>query len=221
MTQSTRQFVRYGLVGILSNAIGYLLYLALTASGIPPKAAMSALFALAIALTFALNKNWSFAHRGSIGHSVWRYLTVYGTGFLLNLLGLAVFVDSLGWPHAVVQGGAIVVVAIYLFLAQKYWVFADRTVRNRTNVDPVQHSPYTLAPHASRPLREPSPPSCPLAGQHTSPGHRNFCLAATASSATSHRLSDLHTGLRTIIIERCSISTTETHDVGTRHSSSD
>jgi putative flippase GtrA len=154
MTRSTRQFVRYGLVGILSNAIGYLLYLALTACGISPKTAMSALFALAIAVTFSLNRNWSFAHRGSIGHTAWRYLSVYGTGFLLNLLGLAVFVDGLGWPHAMVQAGAIVAVAIYLFLAQKYWVFADRTARNGARVDQTQGSIHTIAPPSPRPLLE-------------------------------------------------------------------
>jgi hypothetical protein len=39
-----------------------------------------------------------------------------------------VLVDRMGYPHQLVQGVAIVVLAILLFLMQKFWVFRPTSV---------------------------------------------------------------------------------------------
>jgi putative flippase GtrA len=121
----SRQGARFVVVGLASNIGLYLIYLLLTAFGLGHKTAMTLLYLLGVAQTFFLNRNWTFQHRGPSGRSFWRYATAYCVGYLLNLAALSVFVDWLGLPHALVQGVAIPVFAIGLFLVQRYWIFAN------------------------------------------------------------------------------------------------
>lgn len=124
--RTLKQLVRYGVVGISANAIGFALYLALSWQGIGHKSAMTILFAVGVAQTFVFNRGWSFADDGPRGPTLARYCTAYGLCYLVNLLGLYVLVDKFGYPHQVVQGIAIVSLAAVLFIAQKYWVFGSQ-----------------------------------------------------------------------------------------------
>ena len=117
------QLLRYGIVGIASNASIYVLYLVITWLGVGPKVAMTALYLLGVAQSFVFNKKWSFRFAGSTTPALVRYVIVYAIGYGVNLMALMVFVDQLALPHQPVQGVMIVVVAGLLFLAQRYWVF--------------------------------------------------------------------------------------------------
>lgn len=115
--------LRYAVVGVACNAIGYAAYLALTWLGVPFKLAMSFLYALGICISFFGNRNWAFEHRGDVGGAVWRFGVAHAAGYLLNLGLLAVFVDKLGYPHEWVQAAAIFVVGGVLFVIFKLFVF--------------------------------------------------------------------------------------------------
>jgi putative flippase GtrA len=52
-----------------------------------------------------------------------RYLVAHIFGYLVNLLILLTFVDRLGYSHQWVQAAAIIVVATFLFVAFRYFVF--------------------------------------------------------------------------------------------------
>lgn len=117
------QLVRYGIVGIVSNASIYLLYLVITWLGVEPKLAMTALYLLGVGQSFVFNKKWSFRFFGSTSMALLRYVTAYAIGYAVNLIALVVCVDQLELPHQPVQGVTIVMVAVFLFLAQRYWVF--------------------------------------------------------------------------------------------------
>ena len=125
MKKTLGQLLRYGIVGLMSNAMGYALYLGLTYMGIGPKFAMSLLYALGILQTFVFNKRWSFRHEGVHGQAFIRYGVTYGIGYLINLSALFLLVDWLGYPHQIVQAGLIVIIAIFLFMLQKFWVFRE------------------------------------------------------------------------------------------------
>lgn len=121
------QVVRYAVVGLASNALLYLAYLALTSAGVEPKLAMSLLYALGVIQTFYFNKTWSFRHGGTHGPAFIRYCISYGLGYLFNLVALYVLADRLGHPHQIVQGALIICTAVLLFLLQKLWVFRTDT----------------------------------------------------------------------------------------------
>lgn len=118
------QFVRFAIVGILSNLVLYLLYLALTGLGVGIKLAMTLLYVVGTLQSFVFNRRWSFEHRGRRGPAFVRYVAAYVIGYVVNLLGLMLFVDWFGQPHQVVQGVLILTVAVLLFALHKAWVFA-------------------------------------------------------------------------------------------------
>lgn len=117
------QFWRYGAVGLASNLALYGLYLVMTGWGMPPKLAMTLLYAAGTAQTFVLNKHWSFRSSGPAAAQFRRYVLAYALGYGLNLFGLHLLVDILHWPHQVAQGILIIAIAMMLFLLQKFWVF--------------------------------------------------------------------------------------------------
>ena len=57
MKNTLGQLIRYGIVGFLSNAVGYLLYIGVTTAGVEHKLAMTLLYALGVIQTFYFNKN--------------------------------------------------------------------------------------------------------------------------------------------------------------------
>lgn len=122
------QFARYGAIGLLSNGILYLIYLALTNIGVESKFAMSLLYALGIIQTFAFNKKWAFSHKGSLGKTFWRYCITYCSVYFVNLFVLIMLVDKAGLPHQLVMVGLILFMTMILFIAQKYWIFQKPTL---------------------------------------------------------------------------------------------
>ena len=117
------QSFRFIIVGLSSNVLLFLLYLLATSHGIGHTTAMTLLYLIGIIQTFVFNRKWTFSHNGPVANTLFRYLTVYGAGYLVNLTILTTFVDAMGWPHQYVQAVTIIILAVGLFLAQKYWVF--------------------------------------------------------------------------------------------------
>lgn len=122
------QLARYAIVGLLSNVLGYLLYLVITALGMEPKLAMTLLYIIGTLQTFFFNRKWTFSHDGAHQGPFIRYILSYAFGYLLNLAALLILVDWAHWPHQIVQGAMIFILAAMLFLLQKYWVFAKTSL---------------------------------------------------------------------------------------------
>ncbi len=115
--------MRYGVVGLLSNSLGYLIYLLVTYAGATPKITMTLLYLTGTAIGFIGNRRWTFSHEGNVLSAGARYLIAHGFGYLANLVILIVMVDYLGYPHQLVQAFAILVIACFLFLMFKFFVF--------------------------------------------------------------------------------------------------
>lgn len=120
------QLAKFGLVGLASNALLYLIYLALTAVDIEPKLAMSVVYVVGVMQTYFANRCWTFDGTRSREGTAIRYGLTYVSGYAVNWLALWILVDRLGWAHQIVQAGMILVVAMLMFAMQKFWVFAAR-----------------------------------------------------------------------------------------------
>jgi putative flippase GtrA len=123
------QLLRYGLVGIASNAVLYFVYLALTYGGLGHKSAATLCFGIGALQTFVFNKRWSFCHTSRYEGPLLRYVAVYALGYGLNLAGLYTLVDRAGYPHQAVQGMLVLVIALLMFVLSKHWVFVERAPR--------------------------------------------------------------------------------------------
>jgi putative flippase GtrA len=123
---SMRQLIRYGLVGVASNAAIYFVYMIITFFGVEPKTAMTLVYIAGGLIGFIGNRKWTFAHRGDTSSAALRYVLAHLFGYLLNFLILFTFVDHLGYAHQWVQAAAILIVAGFLFIIFKYFVFRER-----------------------------------------------------------------------------------------------
>jgi hypothetical protein len=97
---------------------------------------MTVLYALGVLQTFLFNKRWSFGDRGPKGVALLRYSVAYASGYALNYAMLAVFVDVLRLRHEYVQGVTVLLVAIYLIVLLRIWVFrgSGLALETRSNV---------------------------------------------------------------------------------------
>lgn len=120
------EFVRYTIVGIVSNGLLYLGYLLLTWFGLGHKLTMTLIFGIGVLQTFHANRAWSFRSANASGRSLARYVFVSAIAYIINWFGLWVFVDRLGYPHQGVQLAMICVVAVFIFANLKWWVFVPR-----------------------------------------------------------------------------------------------
>ena len=118
-----RQLIRYGLVGATTNLAMYVVYLLITYIGVEPKKTMTLLYVIGATIGFIGHRKWSFAHHGDPTHAAIRYTLAHLSGYLLNFFILLLYVDYLGYAHQVVQGITILVIAGYLFLIFRYFVF--------------------------------------------------------------------------------------------------
>jgi len=122
---SLRQILSYGLIGIFSNLFGYAAYLLVTQFGGTPKLTMTALYVSAATISFVGNRKLTFRSQGRLGKTLLRFVAAHLCGYALDFLMLYVFVDKLLFSHQLVQGVAIVLVAIFLFFSFKYFVFKE------------------------------------------------------------------------------------------------
>lgn len=121
-----QQLIRFGIVGAVSNAAMYFIYLLITHLGVGPKIAMTLVYVIGASIGFVGNRTWTFTHSGSSIGAALRYALAHFLGYLLNFLILFTFVDQLGYAHQWVQAGAIIIVAGFLFIVFKYFVFHER-----------------------------------------------------------------------------------------------
>ncbi|EHP40422.1 hypothetical protein OR16_25398 [Cupriavidus basilensis OR16] len=117
------QIVRYGIVGVLNNLLGYVIYLAVTWLWLDPKLAVTMLYPIGVLTAYFGHARYSFSYKGGKLYVLLRYVIAQFIGYGANILMLYVFSDKLRFPHQVVQAVAIVVVGGILFLLFKYFVF--------------------------------------------------------------------------------------------------
>ena len=119
------QIVRYAIAGVISNGVGYLLYLIATMFfGLGHKTAMTGLYSVGMAVSFYINRKWTFRGTGTIRRSAVRFFITMVMGYAINFLLLFVFVDLFGFAHQLIQAFAIALMAVYFFLLNKWYVHA-------------------------------------------------------------------------------------------------
>ena len=120
---ASKQFAKYLVVGGLSNSLAYGLYIAITLVGVSPIASMSMVYVVASVTAFTANRGWTFQSDTSLSRSALRYIISQMLGYGTNLILLYSLYYMLGVPHQTAQLIGIGVVAVELFLLNRYYVF--------------------------------------------------------------------------------------------------
>jgi putative flippase GtrA len=132
MSKPILQLFRYGVVGVVTNLALYSFYLLITYLGIEPKKAMTVSYIVGAFIGFIGHREWTFSHKGTRLGSGARYCIAHLLGYLINFIILLTFVDRLSYSHQWVQAAAIIVVAVFLFVTFRYFVF-PQSERNGGN----------------------------------------------------------------------------------------
>lgn len=117
------RLARYAIVGLASNGVLYLGYIALTAVRMPPEAASAILFVVGITGTYIVNRGWSFKSHEDHGWAAPRYAATYLFGFGIQIGVLAAAYRMFDVPHLIAQLFAMVCAAAMIFLMLNFWVF--------------------------------------------------------------------------------------------------
>ena len=117
------QMARYGVVGVINNLLGYLIYLAITWLWLDPKLAVTLLYPIGATTAYFGHAKYAFTYQGNPGQGMLRYIVSHLLGYAINVSLLYVFTDRLGFAHQGVQFFAIVAVGGVLYLLFRYWVF--------------------------------------------------------------------------------------------------
>jgi putative flippase GtrA len=84
---------------------------------------MTVLYGVGVFTGFVGNRNYTFAHQGKLIETGRRYLMAHVLGYLINLTIQIIMVDHLGYAHQLAQALGICVVAAFLFVVFRNFVF--------------------------------------------------------------------------------------------------
>jgi putative flippase GtrA len=126
LTDKLGPVFRYGVIGVLNNLLGYLIYLVLTGLWFDPKVAVTLMYPIGAATAYFGHAKYSFVYSGRTSHGIVRYSIAQLIGFGANIGMLYLFSDRLGYPHQLVQAVAIVAVAGILYLLFRCFVFPNQ-----------------------------------------------------------------------------------------------
>ena len=124
-THNLPQFILYAKYGLILNLFGYLLYIALSESGLSPFISVSITYPLGILLSYYFHSRYTFRHKSTRNDykSISKYIFIYVTGYFLNIIVLLFLHNTLHIPHEIAQLIAIIIAPFYFFIGNKYWVF--------------------------------------------------------------------------------------------------
>lgn len=122
-SKTIAELIRYGVVGVTHNLLGYLVYLLVTWLGADPKVAVAILYPIGTTVSYLANRRWTFNHKGEVSQSMARYVSMHLFGYCLNLAIITVGVDVLAFPHQLVQLFATGLLAALFFVMSKFLIF--------------------------------------------------------------------------------------------------
>jgi putative flippase GtrA len=148
------QFVRYGFVGLIQNATNVGFYALAIGLGVPYLLAAVISAVIALALSFVLNRRWTFAGASGRARSqAARYVAVW-IGFLVFALPmLALLVQVAHLPKVLAQVVIIAIGAPVSYLLQRHWSFGPdgSSLLPRKATDPPADGPSDGLPPCPRP----------------------------------------------------------------------
>jgi putative flippase GtrA len=127
---STLQFVKFGLVGVLNNIICYITYLLLLYLGVHYSLANIVGFSVSVLNSYYWNNKYVFI---SEGKRVWwktftkTYISYAGTGIILNNVLLYIWIDIFGISSLIAPLINLVIVIPINFIVNKKWAYKKGT----------------------------------------------------------------------------------------------
>ena len=108
--------IRYGMVGLFTNTLLYMLFLVLIRLELSAVLSASVCYVFGITLSYLLNRRWSFESAAPHRQDLPRFLLSYGVGFGATIIFITVLTRWLAPEIAQILNIALTAITIYLSL---------------------------------------------------------------------------------------------------------
>lgn len=131
---SGHPFLRFAAVGALHNAVNVATFALAVDRGVPYAIAAVLAAAVALGVSFALNRSWTFRRvaSGRVGGQALRFAVTFLTAVAAGVVLLSAGVEIVGLEPIAAQIAAIAIVAPLSFLVTRGWVFRPPSADGRT-----------------------------------------------------------------------------------------
>ena len=120
--------IRFILVGIANSAVGLsVIFAAKALLGWNDLIANIAGYAVGLAVSFVLNRAWTFGFTGATGSALLRFLCTFAIAYALNLATVFILIDGFGVNAYVAQTAGVFPYAVFFYLASRDFVFKTRS----------------------------------------------------------------------------------------------
>jgi putative flippase GtrA len=122
----SRQLWRYAATGVLNTGLGLAVIFSLhLGAGLDIPAANAIGYAVGWLVSYAVNRSWTFGHRGRIGPSLLAYAALVLAAFAANI---ALISTALAWglPYIPAQLLGVAFYSVAVFIGAKHVVFLHR-----------------------------------------------------------------------------------------------
>ncbi|MEP6908237.1 MAG: GtrA family protein [Pseudoxanthomonas sp.] len=117
------QLLRFLVVGVLNTGLGLVCIYAAMWLQLDYRVSNGIGYAVGISVSFVLNRNWTFRHRGDWQNSLGRWLGVTALAYSLNILVLIGLHQRLGVNAYAAQLGGAVTYTLAAFMGGRYFAF--------------------------------------------------------------------------------------------------
>lgn len=115
---------RFLIVGVLNTIVGLSVIFACKAfAGFGDALANATGYAVGLAVSFVLNRSWTFDFTGRSARALLRFLLVFAVAYVLNLLTVLALIRYAGMPSYLAHVLGIIPYTTFSFLANHYFVF--------------------------------------------------------------------------------------------------
>lgn len=111
-----QRLYRYGVVGITVNFSLYLVFLLFLHFDLTPTVAAGLCYGLGVAISYLINRRWTFASTDSHRRDLPKFLLAYGVGLVSTLLTIAILIRWLPPELAQIFNIGLTAMVIYVSL---------------------------------------------------------------------------------------------------------
>lgn len=121
------RFLRFVAVGVLNTLFGLGVIFAAKALLAWDDLGANVLgYASGLALSFALNRTWTFRHRGAVHPALLRFVAAFAFAYLVNLATVFGLRDLAGADSYLAQAAGVLPYTLCFYLASRHFVFVQR-----------------------------------------------------------------------------------------------
>jgi putative flippase GtrA len=126
MTGVLRQSLHFGAVGLVNTAVGLaVIYAVMFFFRTGPAIANAVGYAVGLAISFALNRSWTFDSKGGLAHLLPKFLVVIAAAYLLNLSAVMAAISLFSVAPYLAQAMGVSLYTVCSFFGCRWFVFAQ------------------------------------------------------------------------------------------------